>query len=74
MSESNAFADETAAAWRDEVQSQRDSDRHMIPTEVPPQLTPYCSSCQRGTTGHLCGPCQRDRDWLARERNEEWFK
>ena len=30
MSESNAFADETAAAWRDEVQSQRDGDAHLI--------------------------------------------
>ena len=27
---------------------------------VPPVTTPYCSMCQRGTSGYACGPCGRD--------------
>jgi hypothetical protein len=25
-----------------------------------PDTTPYCSVCQRGTGGYVCGPCARD--------------
>lgn len=24
-----------------------------------PVATPYCSTCQRGASGYVCGPCSR---------------
>lgn len=37
--------------------------------------TPYCSLCQNGTKGYICGPCERviGREQLERERGVEWF-
>jgi hypothetical protein len=60
---SNHIADlaaEHSAFWRDEITGQRAADAHLIPDEMPPQLKPYCSKCQRGTKAHVCGACQRE--------------
>lgn len=29
-----------------------------------PVTTPYCSGCQRGASGYVCGPCAR-WGWVA---------
>jgi hypothetical protein len=60
MTHISDLADEHSAFWCDEITGQRAADAHLIPDDVPPQLKPYCSKCQRGTKAHVCGPCQRE--------------
>jgi hypothetical protein len=61
------LAAEHSAFWRDEITRQRAADAHLIPDDVPPVLTPYCSRCQGGTKAYVCGACQREDDSNQRE-------
>ena len=31
-----------------------------ITDDAPHVVTPFCSVCQRGTKGYVCGPCARE--------------
>lgn len=55
------------------------ASEHDADAIQPPVLTRYCSVCQRGTKGYVCGPCARDaaeaqEERIVREeRDREWW-